>query len=156
MRRSSTVLVLALALALGAGCKRSDSSSAPAPGTQASPPPVSSVPAPLRVSTIHLGNEIGADKRPTAPASAFAPGDTIYAVVLTEGGTPGLTLTARWTYEDGQVVSEDSQTVATPQGAVTEFHIAKPDGWPAGRYKVEIASAGQSLASRDFEVRATP
>jgi hypothetical protein len=153
MRRSTTVFALGLALALS-GCKRSETASAPPPA--ATPPPGVATPAPLRVNALELGNAIGADKRLSAPTASFAPGDTIYAVVATEGGAPGTTLTARWTYEDGQLVNEENQAIAPGAGALTEFHIMKPDGWPAGRYRVEIATAGQSLATRDFEVRAAP
>jgi hypothetical protein len=151
MRMPSAIVITCLVVALLAGsCRRSETTSEPAPGAA----PSVAAPAPLRVRGLDLGSAVGADKRVTAPSSAFAPADTIYVVVATEGGAPGATLTARWTYEDGQLVNEESQVLATPAGAVTEFHIAKPDGWPAGRYRVEIASAGQALGSRDFEVRA--
>lgn len=126
--------------------------------SETSPPPVSA-PAPAaapesaRVSAIDLGNAIGTDKRVTAPAAAFAPGDTIYASIATEGSSPSLTLTARWTYEDGQLVSESSETIAPTGPATTEFHITKPDGFPAGRYRLEISANGAIAGARDFEVR---
>jgi hypothetical protein len=139
-------LSLAVAILLLA-CGRSETSAPPA-----STPPVSA-PAPARVSAIDIGNSIGADKRVTAPAAAFAPGDTIYASIATEGSSPSLTLTARWTYEDGQLVSESSETIAPTGPATTEFHIAEPDGFPAGRYTLEISANGAVAGARDFEVR---
>jgi hypothetical protein len=133
-------------------CSRSE---APPPASQT--PPAVSTPAPAalqgRVGAIELGRAVGADGRGTAPAAAFSPADTIYVSILTQDPAPGSTLSARWTYEDGQVVSEDRSAVAGPGAAVTEFHIAKPDGWPAGRYRVEIALNGQPAGARDFEVR---
>jgi hypothetical protein len=72
--------------------------------------------------------------------------------VATEGWAAPVELTARWTYEDGQVVGESSQT-AEPGPSATEFHIPKPSGWPAGRYQVEILADGASAATRSFEVR---
>jgi uncharacterized protein YfaS (alpha-2-macroglobulin family) len=105
------------------------------------------------VSRIELGTAVGADGRITAPAATFAPADTIYVSVLTEGQAPGATLSARWTYEDGQLVSEGRETLGASGGAATEFHIAKPDGWPAGRYRVEIALNGRPAGAREFEVR---
>ena len=33
---------------------------------------------------------------------------------------------------DGQLVDDSAQTVAASGPAVTEFHVSKPDGWPAG------------------------
>ncbi len=139
-------LALAVGLALFA-CGRSETTTS-TPST----PPVSAN-APARVSAVQLGNAISADKRVSAPAAAFAPGDTIFASISTEGSAPSLTLTARWTYEDGQLVDESSETIAPTGPATTEFHIAKPDGFPAGRYKVVITADGAPAATREFEVR---
>ena len=83
----------------------------------------------------------------------FAPADTIYASVTTDGPAQGSTLSARWTFEDGQIVSENRETLGSSGAVDTEFHIAKPDGWPAGRYRLEIALNGQPAGARDFEVR---
>lgn len=145
---SMSLLVILLLLA----CGRSETS---APTSQA-PPPVSApapAAAPGRVGTIEIGTALGADGRVSAPATVFAPADTIYVSVQTQDPAPGSTLSARWTYEDGQVVSEKRETLATTGAAVTRFQIAKPDGWPAGRYRVEIALNGQAVGTRDFEVR---
>jgi uncharacterized protein YfaS (alpha-2-macroglobulin family) len=65
---------------------------------------------------------------------------------------PTATLKARWTYQDGQVVNESTQTIAATGDARTEFHISKPDGWPAGKYKLEVLVNGSSAATKDFEV----
>jgi hypothetical protein len=142
-----------IALALFAGlallaCGRSETA-APAPST----PPVSSAAAPARVTAIELGSSIGADKRVTAPTAAFAPGDTIFASISTEGSAPSLTLTARWTYQDGQLVSESSETIAPTGSATTEFHIAKPDGFPPGRYTIAVSADGAPAGRREFIVR---
>ena len=61
---------------------------------------------------MEIGSAIGADKRVTTPTEAFKPTDTIYASVTTAGSAPRATLTAQFTYEDGQVVNESSQDVA--------------------------------------------
>ena len=144
--RIASALVVALALV---SCGRSETQTAPPPVAAAPPAAVEAA----RVSTIDLGRSIGADKRVTAPASSFAPGDTIYAAVSTEGAAPSLTLVARWTYEDGQLVNESRETIAPTGPATTEFHIERPDGFPAGRYRVEISANGAPAGAREFEVR---
>jgi hypothetical protein len=150
MFRSLTALALALAL-LACGQQERTTPSAAAP-PQAAPPPVSA-PAPFSIGAIQLGNQIGADKRVLAAAESFAPGDTIYASITTEGKAQGVLVTARWSYEDGQTVAESSETVASGGPTVVEFHIAKPDGFPAGRYRVDGAADGRSVGTREFEVR---
>lgn len=149
------VALLVLLSALPLACSRSETETAAHP---TSSPPVAAAPPPApapsaRVTSIELGTAIGADRRVTAPTSVFATGDTIYASVRTEDQPAGSTLSARWTYEDGQLVSESRETLGTPGAIDTEFHIAKPDGWPAGRYRLEIALNGQPAGARDFEVR---
>jgi hypothetical protein len=89
----------------------------------------------------------------TQQSTAFAPNDTIYVSVVTNGSAPSATLTAKWTYQDGQVVNESTQTIAPTGPAVTEFHIAKPDGWPEGKYKLEVSVNDQRAETKNFEVR---
>jgi hypothetical protein len=120
----------------------------PPPPPPPPPPPVAAV---ITVSGVEIGSAIGADKRVTTPTEAFKPTDTIYASVATSGSAPRATLTARFTYQDGQVVNESSQDIAG--AGVTEFHISKPDGWPAGRYQVEVLLDGKSVSTRSFEVQ---
>jgi hypothetical protein len=147
-----TLRISALALALFAlalsGCKRERSPIEAPPAT----PPVSTA-APFRVTALDLGNAIDASKRISSPASTFAPSDTIYATLLSEGSSPKVEIKARWTYEDGQVVNESSQVLAPNGPAATEFHIAKASGWPTGKYKVEVTANGATAAVREFEVK---
>ncbi len=150
----ATALVAGLALA---GCKKNDTAadtnattpppmSEPAPTTPAPTPPATE----LTVTTVDLGSAVGTDNRITTPATSFAGGDTIHASVATDG-TAGGNLTATWTYQDGQVV--DTQDKAIPAGSqVTDFSISKPDGWPAGHYKLEISNAGMVVQTREFDI----
>lgn len=106
----------------------------------------------LDVSNVALGRSIGADKKVVEEIGNFAPGDTIYASVETDGAGSG-TLAARWTFEDGQVVDESSHPIGG--GAqVSEFHVSKPDGWPAGHYEVVILLNGQETDRKGFDVEA--
>ena len=102
---------------------------------------------------VEVGKAIGADKRITSAGTAFSPKDTIYASVATDGAAPSKTLVAKWTYGGTKVVKTDSQTIAPTGPAVTEFHIAKPSGWPVGKYKVDIAVDGSSAGTKEFEVK---
>jgi hypothetical protein len=172
---------IAFALALAglalAGCKKHDVTppegatppatvAAPAPATM--PPaattgmpaaattggPMASMPPPatsLIVSNVDLGNAVGADKKITKPATTFAKTDTIHASIATDG-TKASTVTARWTFQDGQVVhTEDKSVPSGPQ--VSDFSISKPDGWPAGDYKLEVLVDGNVAQTKDFSVK---
>jgi hypothetical protein len=150
VQRGNFYLWACLAAALpAAGCKKS----APPPpesGATAAPAPA---PEAFSVSGVELGKAIGPDKRVQAPTTSFGPKDTIYASVATTGAAPSKTITAKWSFQDGQVVKQDSQAIAPTGPAATEFHISKPSGWPAGKYKVEIAVDGSPAGTQEFEVK---
>ena len=95
---------------------------------------------------------MGPDKRVTDKTDSFRPSETIYVSVNTEGAAPNATLKARWTFQDGQVVKESSQTIAPTGTAVTEFHVSNPAGWPVGSYKVEVFLNGSSVETESFKV----
>jgi hypothetical protein len=140
-----------LAVVFLAACGKTEE--APKPAPQSAPQaPAAPAPAAFRIERIDLGNGIGADKKVSAPTTTFKPGDTIYASIVTDGAAPSVALAARWTFEDGQLVDESSQSIAPTGPAVTEFHIAKADGWPAGKYKVEVSANGKPAGAREFTV----
>src|SRR5687767_5521177 len=108
----------------------------------------------VKVTDVALGRAIGADKAISDSTDKFRPNDTIYASVTTDGSAPSATLRAKWTFEDGQAVDESSRTIAPNNRERTEFHISKPNGWPAGKYKLEVFLNDQSVETKTFEVQA--
>jgi hypothetical protein len=159
MRRS--ILVSLSTLALGASlalfaCKRQEAAPPPPaapPAVQAPAPTAAPAPAPFRVTGVTVGNAVGADKRVTTPSSVLAVTDTIYASVATDGTDEAVKLTARWLYEGDTLVKEESIDIASAGPEVTAFQVSKPDGWPTGKYKVEIHKDGVPTATQEFEVR---
>lgn len=150
--RSRTMALLASSLLVATlACSKPEepprTTSAPTP-----PPAAAPAPAAFRVVGVDLGKAITADKKVAAPVTSFAPADTIFASVTTDGTAAGVPLKARWTYEGNQLVNESAQSIAPTGPAVFEFHIAKPDGWPIGKYKVEISASGTVAATKEFVV----
>jgi hypothetical protein len=146
------VALLAVVALLSVGCAKKSETTA-----QNNPPPAtgnSNMPAALHVMSVTLGRTINPDKRVADATEEFAPTETVYASVETMGSAPSATLAARWTFEDGQVVDETSQTIAPDGPAVTEFHVTKPSGWPTGTYKLEIMLDGKTATTKTFTVRA--
>ncbi len=152
----TTTLILLGCIALF-GCKKKEE--APPPEATVTPAPVETpapTPAsvPFKVTSIDLGKAIGPDKKVTEATTTFAPKDTIYAVVNSEGEAPSVKLTAKWTYGDkGQSVKDDKVTITPTGPEATEFHISKASGWPVGKYKVEILADGTSAGTQEFEVK---
>jgi len=152
IQRSLVTLLAATLLAVACSKKEEAPKPTPAPAPMAAQPAPPAA-APFALSAIALGKQIGADKKVAEEIAVFAPADTIYASVSTTGAAPSVTLKARWIFEDGQLVKESEETIAPTGPAVTEFHIAKPSGWPVGKYQVAISTPSGSLGSKSFEVR---
>lgn len=143
-----------LILALNACGKKEEPRTSPAPTTAPVPVPAPAT-AGVTVGTITLGSAVGADKKVTRAADSFGAKDTIHAAVETTGAGSA-TLKAKWTYrKNGQeaLVKEDTQTITPTGPASSEFHISKPDGWPAGDYQVEIFVDGKSAGTKTFTVK---
>ena len=149
-RRMGWAAALGLAVIGIPACKKKE---APAPPAEAAAPTPAPAPPAFAVLAIEVGKGIGADKRVTAPGTTFGRRDTIYASVATEGAAPSKAISAKWTYQDGQVVKEQAETIAPTGPAATEFHISKPKPWPVGKYKVEIVVDGAPAGAKDFEVK---
>jgi len=165
MTRPPLILAASLAamLALSA-CGKKDEAAAPVP--EANPPAAALAPAPAATApmamnnapaavtfgAVELGSTVDANHKVLASSTSFAPNDTIYASVDTSGSGTA-TLAAKWTYQDGQTVHEDSKTLDASGPETTAFMISKPSGFPAGNYKVEITLNGNPVASKDFSVK---
>jgi hypothetical protein len=113
------------------------------------------LPAGISVSSVTVGNAVGDGNKVAVAGDTFAKTDTIYVSVDTTGsGTAKLD--AQWTYRKGDevaVVKEDSMILNTMGPATNEFHVSKPDGWPAGDYEVEVMLDGTSVGTKKFTVK---
>ena len=151
----AAALVATLALA---GCKKKEEATmTPPAATEPAPmPPMQPAPSamPVTVLAVDLGTAVGADNKVASSMSTFGAKDTIYAAVTTDGSANNARLGAKWTFgTPPTTVNEESKTLSTTGPATTEFHISKPDGFPVGKYRVEITLDGAVVQSRDFEVK---
>lgn len=118
-------------------------------GAAASPSPS------VKVVEIRLGRALGEDKRIRQPQDVFAAQDTFYVSVETEGTAPRAVLKVRW-LRGTQVLAETEQAIAADFPAVSEFHVGKTGGWPAGEYAVELLVDQVPAGRRGFSVKETP
>ena len=147
MRKMTWVASVAMALvAVSGACKKA---APPPPVVQEPAPP----PPPLAVGMVDLGKAINANKQVAASMTQFGIRDTIYASVATTGVATSATISAKWTFQTGQLVDSTSQAVAPTGPANTEFHITKKSAWPAGKYKVAIMLNGGQAMEKEFEIK---
>lgn len=168
---------LALALALAASCtivlsgcrqssppEQADTSGDSPAQTQQAPagtpgqplaaaaPAMPAPPQPFGVTGVEMGSTIDSGNKIATATSAFAPDEMFYVSVATEGAAQGRSLTARWSYQNGQVFGTESKTINTTGPQHTEFHVSKTSPWPLGSYKVEILLNGAVVEYREFDV----
>ena len=128
------------------GCAKKEAP-APPPERETTAPPAAAV----SVTAVDVGRTLNPDKSIAEKTDSFKPADTIYASIATQG-TGTAVIKARWVFEDGTVIDESEQTIAPTEPARTEFHVSKPDGWPAGRYRVEVTVNGANAGTKEFTV----
>src|SRR5690606_8043039 len=99
-----------------AGCKRDEPAPPPPPVATPAPtpaPPAAPVADAVTVTSVDLGTGVDASNRVVSPTTTFATSDAIHASVATSARDPSVPqqgqLTARWTYEGGQLVDETSR-----------------------------------------------
>ncbi len=148
-----TACALALMLAVACGKKENQETSAQGAGGAVVPPATSTQPAALQVADVKLGNKLDANKQVANATDTFTPRDTIFASVHTTGTAQNAQVVARWTFQDGQTVNERTESVSPTGDSYTEFHIAKPSGWPAGKYTLHVLLNGQEVQTKDFTVK---
>lgn len=155
---SLTLIAAALAVSMAACGKKEEAAviPAPMPAPVAVPTAPDVINVPVSVKQVTLSNAYDAATKLTPAAmSAFAAGDTIYAVVDTIG-SGNTTIKTLWTFHKGDKtaqVNETVQEIVAAGPASTEFHISKPGGWPAGDYQVEVFVNGVSANVQKFAVK---
>jgi hypothetical protein len=102
---------------------------------------------------VMIGKALGPDKRISEPTLRFAPTDTVFVSVGTEGTPPSSTVMAKWRFPTGKVRDSSSATIQRKGPQYTELHAAPPKGgWPVGPFQVTVYVDGDSVDAKTFAV----
>jgi hypothetical protein len=102
---------------------------------------------------VELGRHVGDDRKVTDKTDDFAPTDTIYASVHTSGNATKEPLVGRWTFENGNTIAEEVDTVTTSADAYSAFFIVKRGGLPKGKYTLHVLINGSEVRAKDAAVK---
>ena len=151
MRHSAAPLPLfAVALVMCVACDRSQRATADSAAGAVS----SNFGTALAVIDVDMGRHIDTEKQISEKTDDFAPTDTIYGSVHTSGTATNRTLVGRWTYQDGTLVDEKTDTVATNSGGGrTVFYISRPGGLAAGKYTLHVLVDGKEVRAKEVTVK---
>jgi hypothetical protein len=180
MTRFRVLPLMIAATLLAAGCNRDEATpaadpaataaapaaDAPAAAPAATPPPpeemmplelpepvIDTTPVDTTISAIDASNA-ATDVELTGPLSdEFTGKDSIFLAIRTNGTAEKYTISSKWFYPDGEVITENSQIVTGAGPASTIFSMSKPDGWAPGTYKVEFSINGKLQQTKTFVVR---
>jgi hypothetical protein len=144
---------IALILAVACGKKENQETTVQGAGGAVVPPATTTQPAAVQVADVKVGNKVDANKQVSNATDTFTPRDTIFASVHTTGTAQNAQVVARWTFQDGQTVSERTESISPTGDAYTEFHIEKASGWPAGKYTLHVLLNGQEVQTKDVTVK---
>ena len=116
-------------------------------------PVIDSTPVDTVITRIDGSDEASDTELTGALADTFEPLDSVFLDVRTSGTAGTYTISSRWFYPDGTVITENSQIVNSAGPASTIFSMSKPDGWAPGTYKVEFSINGKLQQTKEFVVR---
>ena len=164
IRLTQALLVAMIAAVAVVGCKKTEEA-APAPAPAATEPAPAPTPPPApaataSVASVDLGTAAGPDLKLTATSTTFAPKDKVIVSVGTTTSDPATSVAAKLDVKLSYVTATETMDVKTETRDInfagpgtTNVDFAKPDGWPTGKYKVEVSLDGAVVQTKEFEVK---
>ena len=118
------------------------------------PPPVAdTTPVDTRILEVQLSDNSDGKRLTGITTDRFKSSDGVFLSIRTKGTANKYTLSSRWLDPTGKQLTEYSQVIATAGQTDTVFSLSKPDGWPKGRYQVELSINGKPLRRVPFTVQ---
>ena len=158
---SQALLVAVVGSVALVGCKKNEEAAAPTPpAAQTAPTPPPPAPAATAsIAAVDIGTAVDAGMKVTTAATSFKPKDTVHVSIGTATSDPAATVAgkvgAKLVYLDKSgemVVSDETRDLNLSNTGNTSFQFAKPDGWPAGKYRIDISLDGKVVQSKEFDV----
>ena len=108
------------------------------------------------MSTANLsGLKVGKDKAVSSETSTFGPNDTIYAVGTVSNAPGKVKVKGLLAFDDvagqqpGPIPGLEKTLDLDGSGTATYTFTPPPDGWPKGKYKIEVTLMDDSGAQKD-------
>jgi hypothetical protein len=107
-------------------------------------------------STANLSSlKIGKDKAVSSESSSFGANDTVYAVGTVSNAPGKVKVKGLLAFEDvegqkqGPIPGLEKTLELEGSGTATYTFTPPPDGWPKGKYKIEVILMDESGAQKD-------
>jgi len=151
-------LSLTLVMAALVGCGEGEAARAKAAADSAAAESAATAkpvlaPGEMRVTMVMIGKKMGPNNLIIEPTFQFAPSDTVFLSVGTEGTPASAKIGTKWVSQKGEVLDSSEQEIHPKGPENTAFKVAPPKGWTQGVYKVTIFTDGDSVDTKTFQVR---
>lgn len=99
--------------------------------------------------------KIGKDKAVASETSTFAPSDTVYSVATVSNAPGKVKVKGLLAFDDvegqkaGPIPGLEKTLDLEGSGTATFTFTPPPDGWPKGKYKIEVTMMDDSGAQKD-------
>jgi hypothetical protein len=108
------------------------------------------------VSTVNLSSlKISKDKTASSETSSFGPNDTVYAVGTVANAPGKVKVKGLLAFEDvegqkpGPIPGLEKTLELEGSGTATYTFTPPPDGWPKGKYKIDVILLDDAGAEKD-------
>jgi hypothetical protein len=108
-------------------------------------------PGSLELKSVTVGSAVDAEEKVTTKTREFAPGDTVFVAIGTEGAGARV-LHVQW-FTGLHPASTESRKIEANGPRSFAFHFAPPGGWPAGKSRALFWLDDDQKHTADFEVR---
>jgi hypothetical protein len=126
----------------------------PPNGVETGAPARDTTPVEASVRDVTLSNHGDTEKNTLGiPVSRFGPNDSVYAEIRSEGTASEYTIYAKWIGADGVTLADYGIKLNIAGPSRTVISLSKPDGWPLGKNKIELAINGKAQRTVTFDVQ---
>ncbi len=107
---------------------------------------------PVSLEDVEIGRALNADRTIKDEANRFQAHDTVYASIRVSGSANSGLVRALWTNERGETIQDDTRIITPSNNDRVTLHVAPPQGWAAGRYKLDVYLDDKLADSERFSV----
>ncbi len=107
---------------------------------------------PVQLDDVEIGRALNADKSIKDRADKFQAHDTVYASIVVSGSANSGLVRALWTNERGEKIQDDTRIITPSNNDRVALQAAPPQGWPAGRYKLDVYLDDKLADTETFSV----
>lgn len=124
------------------------------PDLAAETPARDTTPVDTTVDAVKLSTEGDTEQNTLGPpTTTFGPQDSVYAEIQSNGTASAYTIYAKWIGADGNVLADYGIRINEAGPKRTVISLSKPDGWPPGENRIELAINGTMQRTVSFNVQ---